>query len=585
MENTEKQQNNQKYKKQLALFIQFSALLLLWLPNTLTPFEPTEAGHIRYLEAIGLGSIFWIMVAALCGSSKRLLLISIPLAMLLPVELWTRIYYGTPINEHIIALAWESNIAESTNLLKTYGSTITPLCAIFILFSLALRSTGKINIYWHHKSRYWFIAIFLPFLFIFSWVKQDIDPLHPQEITPPSYFDDEFKGSWLAQWSDVFPMNLLYFGERFIAQHKKMTDARKTLIGKSLGAWQDDLPSSPDIAIVVIGESASASHWGIFGYSRETTPALQKRDGIAFFSDVVSLSSATRTAIPGVLSRRPLLTPGNSIDWNAEPSFLKAFSEVEYSTHWISNQAPLGQHDTSISVYAKDASDVRFLNPGTYAGRSNHDEVLLKPLEDILALPGRHIIVLHLLGSHFEYELRYPEEFNKFKSEILSNKDDEISEKQSNDINHYDNSIFYTNYILDQVIELTQKTKKKSIVAYFSDHGVDLPQGRCKAKGASRVSETSFHVPAFLWSSQEFRDQNNDQWSRILKNTEQPYSTKAVFSTILDLSGIQIKDGLPNESFLTTPIKENRRIIAVSSGKLIDFDLAKKTNPCLLASN
>jgi glucan phosphoethanolaminetransferase (alkaline phosphatase superfamily) len=575
-------------QKYIALFTQFAALLLLWLPNIFTPLDSTEAGKIRYMEAIGLGGILWILAAALCGSSKRLLLICIPFAAILPLELWTRIYYGTPINEHIIALAWESNIAEGFNLIQTYGSSMLLVyIGSAIIFFAGLRYSISLNIHWQHRSRYWYILIFLPALFLFSWVKQDPVPLNTKENPSHSYFDDQFNTNWLSQWSDVFPVNIFYFSDRFLKQKEKMTKARNSLMGKSLEAKQVDPSSQPEIAIVVIGESASAFHWGVFGYSRDTTPALQKRDGIVFFSNVVSLSSATRTAIPGVLSRRPLLTPSGTVDWESEPSFLKAFSEVGYSTHWISNQAPLGQHDTSISIYAQDADDVRFLNPGTYSGRGNYDEVLLKPLEEIISQPGRHAIVMHLMGSHFDYELRYPAKFKIFQSKTKS-LEDSIPAETSNqliDINSYDNSLAYTDYILEKIIDYTEKKSRRSILAYFSDHGVDLPQGRCVVRGASRVSETSFHVPAFLWASSTFREKNKKKWTIATENADQPYSTKAIFSTILDLSGIQIANGLPTENFLVKPLASSPRLVATSNGILVDFDKSKKKNPCYITSN
>jgi len=576
------------FRKNALCFLVFLSLILLWLPNVVLPIDGSESGKIRYLEAAGLGSIFWIMAAALCKNIKRLLLISIPFAIILPMELWIRIYYGTPITDHIIALAWESNLAEAGNLLVTYGASIFLAYMICgFIFLSGIWSASKLNLHWQHRSRYWYIAIFAPTILLFSWVKQDIQPMSSSEITPPSYFDDELTSSWLSQWSDVFPMNLLFFSSKFLDQRHKMEKARDSLNGKTLDAWQTDIPTPPDIVIIVIGESASASHWGALGYKRNTTPKIQKHEGVAYFSNVASLSSATRTAIPGVLSRKPFLTPIGAIDWDAEPSFLKAFAEVGYSTHWLSNQAPLGRHDTSISVYAKDASDVRFLNPGTYGGRSNYDEILLQPLGEIIKQPGRHIVVLHLLGSHFNYGLRYPKQFDIFQPSLTSpenNYSNSIGEKTL-ETNSYDNSIAYTDHILDQVIDYASQHTRNSIVAYFSDHGVDLPNGRCSSQGVSRISETSFHVPALLWAGHDFRGNNKKKWETIIRNVDYPYSTNAFFSSILELSGITIKNGLPLNNFLTPPPKNQPRMVATGNGQQVDFDMAKTKNPCYITSH
>ena len=80
-------------------------------------------------------------------------------------------------------------------------------------------------------------------------------------------------------------------------------------------------------------------------------------------------------------------------------------------------------------------------------------------------------VVLHTIGSHYQYSLRYPDEFDIFKpsSEWLN-----LKEYKDLIINSYDNSILYADFIIDGVIEVLNKNNFISSVMYISDHGENL---------------------------------------------------------------------------------------------------------------
>lgn len=559
----------------------------LWLPNLLATYAPSEAGRLRFFEAAALGAIFWILLFSIIGRLWLLLLAVVPVALLWPLELWVRIHNETPITQHLIALTWESNWAEGSNFFSAYGVGLIVVSVIwFLLFGVSIWFARQSGLRWVHRSRFWCIAIFSPLLVLLSVAHERLDAVGNEFLLQA--MDDSGVSGWSSQWIDVFPVNLLVSVQHFRQQQHKLQTVRATMADRTLNAQQTLMSHRPELVVLVIGESASATRWGLLGYGRDTTPRLAKIPGLVVFSNVVALSTATRTAVPGVLSRRPVLWPDGHVDLKAEPSLIRAFAEVGYQTHWLSNQSPLGQHDTSISVYARDAANVRFLNPATYASRASHDEILLAPLRAILLQPGRHLVVLHLLGSHFDYALRYPASFDHFKPSLQSSRPalaDSRNYAEQLD-NSYDNSLRYTDHVLAEVVDAVQAAHGNSAVAYFSDHGVDLAQGPCASKSASRRSEAAYRVPAFVWLSARMRSQNSPQWKHLQKNAREPHTTRAVFSTLLGLAGIDIVEGLPDESFLRNSHSQAApRIVAGNGGRLVDFDAARKKNTCFIAAD
>ena len=96
----------------LALGGALCLLLALSMPNMVIPADVhTDAGQVRWLEATGLGAVFWLLCAALLGRLWLVLALAVPVALFWPLELWLRLYNGTPISPQLAALALESNWA------------------------------------------------------------------------------------------------------------------------------------------------------------------------------------------------------------------------------------------------------------------------------------------------------------------------------------------------------------------------------------------------------------------------------------------------------------------------------------------
>lgn len=91
-------------------------------------------------------------------------------------------------------------------------------------------------------------------------------------------------------------------------------------------------------------------------------------------------------------------------------------------------------------------------------------------------------IFIHLMGSHPAAGMRYPKTFDQFKSE------EGIK-------NEYNNSIAYTDYILDNIIKKMEGTS--SVVLYLADHGQSIEDGAYRHS----TTKKGFDVPFFIWYS------------------------------------------------------------------------------------
>lgn len=109
------------------------------------------------------------------------------------------------------------------------------------------------------------------------------------------------------------------------------------------------------------------------------------------------------------------------------------------------------------------------------------DNVLLYKLNDYInSLKDDGVIVLHQMGSHGPaYYRRSTPEFQTFSPTCNSNQIRDCSHEQL--VNTYDNSILYTDAMLDATIKLLQQYDDRfnTALVYLSDHGESLGKTAC----------------------------------------------------------------------------------------------------------
>jgi glucan phosphoethanolaminetransferase (alkaline phosphatase superfamily) len=365
------------------------------------------------------------------------------------------------------------------------------------------------------------------------------------------------------KFGTTWPFGLVVRGVDFWKERQYLAElAYKSSVFK-FGAHQVGAAvDMPQIVVVVIGESSRYDRWSLNGYNRETNPLLKKESNIVSMANLVTAVSATRLSVPVIVSRKPAtmsLQAGFT-----EKSFLSAYKEAGFKTFWLSNQMSFGQFDTPISVFAKEADVVQFLNLGGFTDTSSFDQVLLDPMQRAIADPApKKLIVLHSLGNHWNYSHRYPKEFDTFKPSLFGVENPAYTDlrlkPQLN--NSYDNSILYTDWFLAHVIDKLKQTQELTSLLYVSDHGQTLYDGTCNLAFHGHNTQFEFHIPALVWYSDLYQSTYPDKVAQLQKNKKARLSTENIFHTVLDMADIRYSTEKLDWSFVSKKLKRHKRYV------------------------
>lgn len=354
-----------------------------------------------------------------------------------------------------------------------------------------------------------------------------------------------------AQYSvldDLYPVNAFY--NLYIAVKRNNAsihykDASANFRFKAQATHPED---SCEVYVMVIGETARAMNFSLYGYQRDTNPRLSTTTGLVTFSDVTTQSNTTHKSVPMLLSQ------ASATDFERlfhEKGILQAYREAGFHTVFLSNQRP---NHSFIDFLGEQADQWLFLKTGdaNQAGRelagatskdgNYYDADLLPILDKILNQKRKkEFIVLHTYGSHFNYMERYPREMAHFLPDTHC---EAKLENRPDLINAYDNTIRYTDFVLSGVIERLRKHGGMSAMLYTSDHGENIFDDAHKLflHASPRASEYELRVPFLVWTSQSFR-QLLPEVSRALSanSHKQAQSSRSAFHTMLNIGGISTR--------------------------------------------
>lgn len=320
------------------------------------------------------------------------------------------------------------------------------------------------------------------------------------------------------------------------------------------------------LVVLIIGESMSKSHLQLYGYQRETTPKLATLENLYVYKDVVSPATQTRESIIRMMS----LARGKYEDlFYNTGSIFTAAKEAGYYTYWLSNQMMLGISDTENSVIANDADYSKFINSDW--STASLDENMLPHLAKFLndKTSAKKFIVLHMLGNHFKYENRYSE-----KSAIVFSNDvfaDYHTSHHRAVINHYDNSIRYSDEFIYNAIQLIEKTKQSAVVVYLSDHGEEVfdNKGLFVGHGSPKVRKEAVDIPFLLWFSDEYAVLS--KYPNINTTLTNKYITEDLFYTLADLMDLSFEAADSSKSIVSPNFVEKDRFILNSNNQLINY--------------
>ena len=357
--------------------------------------------------------------------------------------------------------------------------------------------------------------------------------------------------------NQLYPVNVCYNLYLAFERDAASENYREVSRDFKFDARSEHSATAPEVYVMVVGETARAHNFSLYGYPRNTNPLLSKTPGIKAFPNVTTQSNTTHKSVP------MLLSAASAEDFERlfhEKGILAAFKEAGFHTVFISNQLP---NHSFIDFLGEQADEHYFLKKEESAQGSHYDEDLLQKLDEILpkadASSSAHyhyryrklFVVLHSYGSHFNYQERYPRSFAYFKPD---SKSEAKPENRRDLLNAYDNTIRYTDYILHGIVERLQKWEKTqaktdgvysqptSAMLYTSDHGENIfdDERSLFLHAAPKASDYELHVPFIIWSSDGFSKQYPDILKALGENrSKQVQSSLSAFHTMLGIGGIQ----------------------------------------------
>ena len=273
------------------------------------------------------------------------------------------------------------------------------------------------------------------------------------------------------------------------------------------------------VVVLVIGESARKANFQLYGYQRDTNPLLSKQKELKVYE---ANSCATYTTA----GTKAILEPKDCDDlYELLPNYaFRTGVDVSWRTsNW-------GEPPIHIDEYLTDPE------LGKLYGMSNaYDDILFKGLRERIesSTKNKVLIILHTSTSHGpQYASKYPKEFEVYKP-VARN----VEEGEKNVgmlVNAYDNTIRYTDYLLNGLIDtLRSLTEWKTAMIFVSDHGESLGENKMFMHGLPMklAPKEQYEIPLLVWTSENFRTYK----SELPPVLEQHY----IFHSVLNLLSIQ----------------------------------------------
>lgn len=338
--------------------------------------------------------------------------------------------------------------------------------------------------------------------------------------------------------------NYIYAVGRY---YKRSADAkREFVILDKNPTVLSETSDQPHVLVLIVGETARAQNFSVYGYDKDTNPLLSKNTEIISFKNVTSCGTATAFSLPCMFSH---LTRKDFSVAKAQyaQNLLDIAVAAGYDVIWKDNDDGCKKVcDRVTKIDAKTGNKQPYCF-GDYC----HDDILLDGLDERLSnITKNTLIVLHTMGSHGPtYFKRYPDAFKKFTPTCDTANLQDCSQEEI--VNTYDNTIVYTDYIIASVIDILKKhTKLQSGMLYVSDHGESLGENNIYLHGLPFAIAPEFQtkVPMILWLSKNTEKALNVNDSCLRQQAENgTFSHDNYFHSVLRL--LFIKTSAYEQSF------------------------------------
>lgn len=542
----------------IPLLLQWLVPLLLIIPNVWLDFTEAYTWAEKAANILLPSGVYFLLMSAWKRNSITTLCL-LPLMVFCAFQIVLLFLYG----ESIIAIdmflnVMTTNVHEATELLRNLTVAIATVCLLYLppIVMAIIALTKKYRLSSEYRKR----GLVAGSAVTIAGITACIFCL----FQPGGYAPDR----------RLFPVNIFSNIISTVERTELSDNYFRASESFSFDAVDTRPDEGPEVYLLVIGETSRADNWELNGYRRPTNPRLSKRSGLISYPKALSESNTTHKSVPLLMSHLDADTFGDSI--YRSRSVIDAFSEAGYTTIWISNQQRNGQ---LIDFFGSRAGHSHFL---TDDKREHHDLELCSYLKaELDSLSDRKLfIVLHTYGSHFNYKERYTPEYATFDPEGSA---EASADNRNGLINAYDNTIVYTDAVLDSIMTTVEQAGHPAALVYLSDHGEDIfDDSRHRFLHASPTpTYWQIHVPMLVWMSESYRNLHPDEYEAAGKNRNLDVSSsRSAFHTLVEMAGLRTPHldrtaSLASEYYTPTPrryLNDYNEGVSLQESGLKNFD-------------
>ena len=532
--------------------------LLLLLPNICAllmavDMEGTLVVKVGYLGMVG---VCLLLPALLFKARTYFILEGIFSFLWMPIDIASLYLNKQSASKLFLNSILQTDLSEATELLQS----IWPIClVVIVLWTVYIYLCTRIpNKRFFSKKLCYGGIVAIIFITSATYIGLTclIRQISPNLTTSQMLYESLDKLG--MKFFKIYPYNLYINAHQLWLDKRAWNRAQEELTSFSFGIEKRDSTDNA-LYILYIGEAARYDHWGINSYARNTTPKLSDMNNIISYSAIYAQANLTNYSIPFILTRA---TADQQELINKEKSILEAFQEAGYQTTFISKNSY-----TPFTMRIMNSCDYHYIFSRGLDAVDSYDIDLVTQLKNHYTPEGQ-FVVLHSLGSHFKYSLRYPIDANYYMPSLTTNDGYSKLTEEHKDllINAYDNTIRYTDYVLNELINWVDTLNKKAVVMYISDHGESFwdDERKLSLHGSYELSDAEYHVPCFVWYSDEYKQTYPNKVAMMEQNKDVVQNSNIVFSTLLDIANIT--EAVDSTKSLCSPYINNINSFPVLNG-------------------
>lgn len=487
-------------------------LALLGLPAALLMLWPLESPTLHRLRTVFI--TLWSAVFIYDGTVRGFL---------------DTAYEAAPDSALIVSAAANTTLREAYEYLHGFGPVAIACLLIATLASVGVGLLARQGV----RQSYARPRLLMPVLVVLSLLITLGYALKPWRNLHPALFWT----NWAGKVKDT----------RSAWSHLESVRQDMQAHAESLKPQLDML--GPATVVLVISDSVNRDNLALYGYGRNTTPAMTglkeaHGDELLVIRNAWSVEASTLPSLNRLFNLKDSSNPAER-----SAHIIAMAKAAGYRTWWISNHDDIAIEQQ----HAKLADVVEIVNRIPGRSGSSLDSELLDCVQEAIAEPdARKFIVVHLLGAHPHYRQRYPASQNPFADVRDSVERQLDSQGRSLWIKHqrkqYDAALRFHDHVVAELFAMTRQPSaarpdEYRAWMYLSDHGQEVGHSKDFA-GHSPHTAAGYRIPVMIW--------RNREWPAAPHLAKQAFRADWGGWTVADLLNVHWEGYKPTQNILSS---------------------------------